>query len=60
MTAQALPATRRIPRTPIGWASPQRGSAAPLCALCGRAPRAPGALDCNTCAARAEAEERVQ
>lgn len=54
------PPTRRIPRTPLGWASPQRGSAMPLCATCNLRPRAAGQLDCERCLARHEAEEVVQ
>lgn len=58
ITAPDLPPTRRVPRTPPGWASPQRGSGPTIpCALCGRLPRVAGALDCANCLARAEAEE---
>lgn len=52
-TVEQLPPTRRIPRSPYGWA----GGAPMLCATCGKRPRAPGGLDCEGCAERhAESE----
>lgn len=59
--AADLPPTRRVPRTPPGWASAQRGSALPVpCALCSRAPRVAGGLDCSTCVERAKSEESAK